>query len=180
MRRLIETPCQCGGMECTCAEVPCNALDDPSSSESDTKQKSPPDWNLFLTDKGPHASRQWKARRGQTSPIYSLSSPSPCSPTVFAGLEGHVIELNFTSVYDRFPDPIFKFGSKRIRWRYKGAVQQQDVIPKWDPYQEVMCLAMYEQVSGPPTLKQQAPIGEPGHDIPGWDERWKHIRVKGN
>ncbi|KAL9603320.1 MAG: hypothetical protein Q9179_002233 [Wetmoreana sp. 5 TL-2023] len=85
---------------------------------------------------------------------------------------GNVIQLDLTAVYDRFPDPIFDIGSQCMRQRSKCAANR-DVIGKWDPNHEVMCLAMYEQVAGAVQLKQQVSVGKFGDGMPGWDERWK-------
>lgn len=68
-----------------------------------------PDWNLFLR---PHSAaypgrgggNNW-ARRSAESSVYSLASPSPCSPLLYAGLESTVLQLTFSGVCDKFPDP---------------------------------------------------------------------------
>ncbi|KAL8721016.1 MAG: hypothetical protein Q9225_002221 [Loekoesia sp. 1 TL-2023] len=142
---------------------------DPNSTDLDNDRRDSCDWNIFLTDKGPNTGTRSDTQRVSVSPVYSLSSPFPYSPTIFAGVEGRVIQLDFTSVYDRFPDPIFKFGSKRT------GRDHRDAVCKWDPHHEAMCLAMYEQVRGSVTLKQQAVVGETGVEIQGWDERWRHL-----
>ncbi|GAB7365941.1 hypothetical protein MBLNU230_g7269t1 [Neophaeotheca triangularis] len=73
-----------------------------------------PDWNLFLK---PHSAsypgrgggNNW-ARRSAESSVYSLASPSPCSPHLYAGLENAVVELAFTGVCDAHPDPAVRRG----------------------------------------------------------------------
>jgi len=47
------------------------------------------------------------SRRAANSPVYSVSSPSPTSPFIYAGVENNVVELAFTSYCDPHPDTIF-------------------------------------------------------------------------
>ncbi len=64
--------------------------------------------NIFLSVHVPLARRLWQPlpRRPDSrlpryrGSIYSLSAPSPSSPTVFAGIENYVIQLDFTSIDD--------------------------------------------------------------------------------
>ncbi|KAL8894055.1 MAG: hypothetical protein Q9192_004658 [Flavoplaca navasiana] len=124
------------------------------------------DWTCFLADrkntKHPRNPREW------SSPVYSLSSPSLCSPTFFAGIEDHVIQVDVSSTYDRFPDPIYN-PEPRIR-----GISKEDAIQKWDPHRNVMSVNLYEHDSTNIELMHQARIGErqPGDRMPGWDERW--------
>lgn len=97
--------------------------------------------------------------RDVLSPVYSLSSPSSCSPTLFAGLEGNILELNIVSVMDRHPDPIFTFGPK-------------DTRKKWDPYSDVLSCSLYEQRDSNINLRKQRRVGETGPSKKGWDDRW--------
>lgn len=144
---------------------------EPSANESGH------DWNVFLSDRGPDADRRSNAQRRSNTPVYSLSSPNSAWPTIYAGLEGQVIQLDLTSVYDRFPDPVYNVGSDSTRG---GPFQHKDAAHRWGPGHEVMCLSMYEQVPGQPTLRHQAPLSERGDGIPGWDERWKDVSRKGD
>ncbi|KAL8672874.1 MAG: hypothetical protein Q9168_002683 [Polycauliona sp. 1 TL-2023] len=81
---------------------------------------------------------------------------------------GHVIQVEFASAYDRFPDPIYQHGPERTG---KGDI---DAIRKWDPDRDVLCVDMYEQVRTNMELMRQTRIGErmQGDRMPGWDERW--------
>ena len=156
-------------LDCAPRDDDCGIINHPNFSGPDEDGRNPRNWNIFLTDRGPNSGKRPDTQRIAVSPVYSLSSPSLHSPTIYAGVEGQVIQLDMTSVYDRFPDPIFEFGLKETGWKHK------DAVLKWDPLGEVMCLAMYEQVRGPVSLKQQAIVGEPGAEIPGWDERWRDL-----
>lgn len=71
------------------------------------------DWNVFINPRDRYSDsnsrrgpNHWM-RRSAESPIYSLSSPSPTSALIFAGVENAVVEFSFTSVLDRSPDPVF-------------------------------------------------------------------------
>lgn len=178
MQKLAGTQCRCGSLDHTSLHTGCIDVDGQSSSESGNGRMKPCNWNVFVTERSPSAGKRSYRQPRLTSPVYSLSSPSPYSPTVFAGLESHVIQLDLTSVYDRFPDPIYKLGWKHPRAKHIRQSHHKEAVSKWDPEHEVMCLAMYEQVAGQPALYHQAPIGESGDEIPGWDERWKRIAKK--
>jgi len=124
------------------------------------------DWNLFLNPRGP-AFYRLGTRRSSESPVYSLSSPSACSPFVFAGIENNILQFDIMSMMDKHPDPVFKYGPK------KTMSADTDVRRKWDPDRDVMRLAMYEQVPmGAMRLRVQAGVGDFDACVPGWDERW--------
>lgn len=113
--------------------------------------------------------RGYESRRDRMSPVYSLSSPSPCSPTFFAGIEGKVLELDVVSVMDQHPDPIFRSGPKNTGDR------TLDPRRKWDPQSEVLNLPLYEQLEGNINLRTQRGVGDIGPSTKGWDERWPSI-----
>ncbi|KAL8725381.1 MAG: hypothetical protein Q9166_007397 [cf. Caloplaca sp. 2 TL-2023] len=140
--------------------------------QNSLQSSGPRDWTVFLANRegpfGAQSSRNSWHPREWTSPVYSLSSPSLCSPTFFAGIEGHVIQVDVTSAYDRFPDPIYKYGLEDTGRR------DEDAARKWDPSHDVMCVDSYEHVHTSIKIMHQARIGErkQGNQIPGWDERW--------
>lgn len=109
------------------------------------------------------------SRRDGMSPVYSLSSPSPCSPTFFAGIEGKVLELDVVSIMDHHPDPIYRSGPKNTGNR------TLDLRRKWDPQSEVLNLSIYEQLEGNINLRMQRGVGNVGSSRKGWDERWPNI-----
>lgn len=138
------------------------------------------DWNLFLKPTtgaypGRGGGNNW-ARRSAESSIYSLTSPSPASPHIYAGVENAVVEMAMTSVMDSHPDPAF-FA------RDKG---QKGVVRGWRD-KEIASLAMYDQESGL-QLRTQRDVGEmvwqaaertrnvgdrgPRGRSDGLDERW--------
>lgn len=79
--------------------------DEPRKQRPARKTK---DWSLFLkphsaTYPGRGGGNNW-ARRSAESSIYSLTSPSPTSPYIYAGVENAVVEMAFTSLLDAHPD----------------------------------------------------------------------------
>ncbi|KAL8965556.1 MAG: hypothetical protein Q9183_003788 [Haloplaca sp. 2 TL-2023] len=125
-------------------------------------------WNVFLATKD-HSAGHRAAARESSSSVYSLSSPSLASPTIFAGIEGKVIQIDVASTNDPFPDPVFNIGS---------VPSDSKMVPsplRWDPHGEAMCLAMYKQTSGAVRLKKQVRVGIAGSGIPGLDERWTDV-----
>jgi len=149
-------------------------------------------WNLFLNPRNtnPRLSnrgdprggvRGWQ-RRSAESPIYALSSPSACSPTLYAGVENNVVQLDFVAMLDAHPDPIFKAGlvGQQQGKRHRPGL---DVKKSWDPRGDVLNLAMYEQESlgsgggeGAMRLRVQRPVGRVSvgaRALEGYDERWR-------
>lgn len=117
------------------------------------------DWNVFL--------RVLSNRSRRDSPIYSLSRPSEASPSLFAGLESHIIQLDMVSIMDKHPDPLYANGPTK-----QG--NRGDVRRKWDPHGEVVSMPMYEHTTEAVNLlKQRAEVEYCEQSIgPGWDERW--------
>ncbi len=99
------------------------------------------------------------------SPVYSLSSPSPCSPTVFVGTENDVLQLDVVSAMDRHPDPIFQTKSE-------GRENQHNLKERWDPYSDVVRLSLYEHSTDNIIVNVQCGIDHALCSRTGWDERW--------
>ena len=144
------------------------------------------DINIFLSLHVPPTRRLWQplpkhpdARlpryRGS---VYSLSAPSPLSPTVFAGIENHVVQLDFKSTDD-------VTGTRR-KFFDKGMTSQDT--------DQILNLSCYErprpgyESTDPVLLRNQidwagkkkvhptsfdADNGRDGRAEPGWDERWR-------
>lgn len=141
-------------------------------------------WNLFLHQRDYHGTgrrdrfrRQERLRSGplaanRASPVYSLSIPSSCSPTIFAGLEGQVVQVDMASMTDKHPDPVFE--NSIVRRPSTGEI---DIRGTWDPKGDVMDLAMYEhEEGGGVDLMTQADSYKllfPDEWVEGYDERWR-------
>ncbi|CAO1604686.1 hypothetical protein XANCAGTX0491_008230 [Xanthoria calcicola] len=125
-------------------------------------------WTCFLADRERSSRGGSRRPREWASPVYSLACPSLCSPTIFAGIEDHVIQVDIADAYDRFPDPIYKYGPESTGKR------DSDATRKWDPDGNVMRVNLYEHVHTNMEILHQARIGErmPGDAMPGCDERW--------
>lgn len=136
---------------------------------------SPYGWNLFLNPRNlQQRGGSWRDRRRTESPVYTLSSPSPSSPSVFAGVEDSVVEIDFVSILDKHPDPVFSRALNRHP--RSGAI---DVKSTWNPKGNIMNLAMYEQTTsagGAARLNIQAGVGKYPGSLPGYDERWRDGR----
>ncbi|KAK0874527.1 hypothetical protein LTR87_011489 [Friedmanniomyces endolithicus] len=168
------------------------------------------DWNLFLK---PHntpssSSAATAGRRGSyysrsaasshASSVYSLASPSPCSPILYAGVESAVVELAFTGALDRWPDPAFfppwqhqqQQQQQQHRQEHRQKQQQQQPQQQWRTKREgseVLDLAMYDQTAGNVKLYSQRSVAETrrlsgnsmGRTLEGLsgerglDERWR-------
>lgn len=117
-------------------------------------------WNVFLR---PNDNTN---RRVTESPVYTLSRPSQCSPTFFAGVESTVLQIDMVSIMDEHPDPLFKHGQAKTG-------DKHDVERKWDPRGNALCLPMYEHDTGPVNLIKQRKVEYTQGSIEGWDERWR-------
>lgn len=146
------------------------------------------DINIFLTPAINYGERLWQplarrpARRSNRyrGSVYSLSSPSPSSPTVYAGIENHVLRLDFLSTDD--------YMSGR-------AGQLDPSLGLYDKTNHVLNLSCYErprerhESTDPVLLRKQVSLSSNGRKDsttgtqtgsglhseaePGWDERWR-------
>jgi len=135
-------------------------------------------WNIFASPYDA-ANRRWQ--RGRDSPIYSLSRPSNSSTSLYVGRENNVTQVNFTSMLDKHPDPIFKHSIVR---RPGGVV---DARKTWDSdgKHHVLSLAMYDHVrqeQGHMPLKTQRQAEQLDvagiFTVPGYDGRWRPVGMK--
>ncbi|TID15312.1 hypothetical protein E2P81_ATG08375 [Venturia nashicola] len=134
-----------------------------------TSEPGQSDWNLFLNPRNQMQQPQrWQrsANRATESPVYSLSSPSPSSPSLFAGVENNIVEINFVSMLDKHPDPIFARGLVRDA---RGNI---NVARSWNPKGDVLNFAMVEHTKTM-RLRSQAGVGRYTGALAGYDERWR-------
>ena len=118
-------------------------------------------YNIYLS--GPRA-----RNRSIESGVYSLSAPSPFSPTFYAGVEGAVVQFDVVSAYDHHPDPVFTHGLRKTGLNY------EDVIRKWDPQNNALELRLYEQMAGNGKMRTQRSLRRRKalNSGKGWDESW--------
>jgi WD40 repeat protein len=143
-----------------------------ASGKTQNQPASDSGWSVFLqpTLFQPGGGRQAAQRNlfhawAAASPVYSLSSPSPYSPTLFAGLEYLVAQVNLVDVYDAHPDSIFK----------ADLAEKVGRKAFWDPHESSKLLAYYEH-NRPTNLRKQNPDWLPtASDMPdkGYDVRWR-------
>jgi hypothetical protein len=152
----------------------------PADAVATTSNEPKRDWSLFLK---PHAGstnapsnqrNDWRSRRAAESSIYTLASPSPCSPHIYAGIENNVVELAFTDILDPHPDPTY-FKPWRVGANGKGEHE-------WNGWKtkDVIDLACYEQRSDMKLCAQRGMVetmrtkGEVlGDALPRLDRRWR-------
>lgn len=128
--------------------------------------------NIFLALTVHRATQPWQPLPGRQNnvrlpryrgSIYSLSSPSPVSKTVYAGIENHVIQLDFMSTDDLLANR-------------GGIADQLDDRP-------ILNLSCYErprvgqQSTDTVLLRKQLDLYDQSLSFreaePGWDERWQ-------
>jgi hypothetical protein len=143
-------------------------------------------WNVYLNPRSPpnrSAYREDYWRRGQDSPVYSLSIPSATSPNIYAGLEGVVQSLTFHSITDPHPDTTLS--QSVVRFPDSGTV---NIESSNDPQGEALNLGMYEQGTeeglgmqlfvqdGVKTSVVQNKKRMEAAKVNDLDERWKDLR----
>jgi len=105
--------------------------------------------------------------RTSASPVYSLSSPSAYSPSIFVGLEAQVTQVDMVDVFDKHSDPIF------------DAHQSKTVGQKWfwDPNNNSRNLAYYEHTRTNRLRKQVANWPSDVRSLidKGYDYRWSGL-----
>lgn len=130
------------------------------------------DYSLFLSvSKGAWPGQKPRVirRRGNT-PVYSLSSPSPCSPTLFAGIENDVLQIDVVSVMDRDPDPIYQTTGKWTR-------NESNMKKRWLSRPDEIQMALYEHRQDKITLIVQREIDYAIRSTNGWDELWSNSKL---
>ena len=132
------------------------------------QEKSRLNWNTFLPIRN-----KLNAQGTNDSSVYTLSRPSQCSPTLYAGLQNTIIQIDIVSIMDPYPDSVFGHEPTMTG-------NSLDVIAKWDQEGKVACLPMYEHNEGAITLMRQKPVDYYAQsNMKGWDERWEGKQAPG-
>ena len=131
-----------------------------------TSVRSPRNWNVFL------GTRSHGHDQSLESPVYSLSRPSSVSPTIYAGVQDCIMQLDLVSVLDQHPDSIYgpRLSSNTISYTppshsastsavlRMGQRRETDAaVKRWDPERQVMSLPMYEQADRVSTFYREEP-----------------------
>lgn len=143
-----------------------------STPSGQSSSRSARGLNIFLALTVHRATQPWQPLPGRQNnarlpryrgSIYSLSSPSPSSRTVYAGIENHVIQLDFTNTDDWLVN----------RGKVRNHLDDRPVLnlscyerPRRGHESTDIVLLRKQRDLEISALKDQ--------DIePGWDERWK-------
>ncbi|OLE53255.1 MAG: hypothetical protein AUG51_14030 [Acidobacteria bacterium 13_1_20CM_3_53_8] len=142
--------------------------------------------NIFLSLHVPPARRLWEPlpRRPNArlpryrGSIYSLSAPSASSPTVFAGIESHVIQLDFKST-DDVTGTRSKFFLSDTNLRNPDEILNLSCYERPRPGHESTDPVLLRKQVDWPGKKNVHTTSSQAHDRrddkaePGWDERWR-------
>lgn len=146
------------------------------------------DINIFLTPNINPGERLWQplphrsSRRSQRyrGSVYSLSAPSPSSPTIYAGIENHVLQLDFVST-DDYRNGLLGPADSILASDHKST---QNHVLNFSCYERPR---EGKESTDPVLLRKQAKLTD-GRDDPdrqngqgdcgtqskdGWDERWR-------
>ena len=123
------------------------------------------DYNVYMTQDSSIMSKRYSSRR--ESPVYSLAAASSFSPSIFAGLENNVLQLDLVSMMDKHPDLVFQ-----PRGPWKGS-RNEVIQARYNPNHDALNLVAVEHTvdRGIKAMKQAA-VGERTWGVKGWDERW--------
>jgi hypothetical protein len=139
-----------------------------------TDSDDPSGWSVYVhQNKDPRPTGRRRSigsfvreARAALSPIYSVSSPAPFSPTLYVGLEEQVAQIDIVDCYEKHPDP--RFGSPPVS-------HGKEARGFWDPFDRSRVLSYYEH-EHPNRLRRQlvqwpSPLfaADKGYDI-RWDE----------
>jgi WD40 repeat protein len=139
----------------------------------------------FPDEIAPRANRN-RQRGSYRGPVYTMSSPSPSSPTVYTGIENGVVQLDFASTDDLL-------GSNKDWYERNLALDvNTSEVPLPDPGSQVLNLTGYERpdpddFTTTSKLRHQREFWkiEP-EDIAGsrrhglWDSRWEEVEEPGS
>ncbi|OJJ75115.1 hypothetical protein ASPBRDRAFT_120140 [Aspergillus brasiliensis CBS 101740] len=145
------------------------------------------DISIFLSAHPPSSRPQGRRRhntRSYRGAIYSMTSPSPSSPTIYTGVADGVVRLDFTSTDDLL-GPCQK-------WYREPLLLSNDVgldtATHSRPADRILELSGYERpddTTASITLRSQQPFGSVRaedcfeEEVIGWDRRWERLEKPG-
>ncbi|PWY82902.1 F-box domain protein [Aspergillus heteromorphus CBS 117.55] len=141
-------------------------------------------FNIFLSHPPPssfiRATRARRIARPYRGAIYTMSSPSPSSPTIYTGIADGVVRLDFVSTDDLY--------GPCKEWYRNPLMLDPGNVSDWNQPDRVLEVAGYdrpETLSASLALRSQVPfvtINEENIDDEqrtGWDRRWEKIPESG-
>ena len=164
------------------AQTPQTALHTPRSTKKSNRTHSRRNFSLFvsppLTSITPHGLSRTRTQGIYGGPIYTMSTPSPFSPTVYTGVVDGVVRLDFAST-DDLTGPAkewydFNLSLDVVKCQTSGSAEQN----------QMFSLAGYEHpdpddLTTTSKLRKQNLIWHPDAEkirneaITGWDRRWE-------
>ncbi|KAE8146158.1 hypothetical protein BDV25DRAFT_163056 [Aspergillus avenaceus] len=146
------------------------------------------DFSLFLSHPAPSqpnlVQRRTRAPRSYRGAIYTMSSPSPLSPTIYAGIADGVVRLDFAST-DDLNSPYGNWYRDPLDLDIEHLGNASSVLPE-----RILQLSGYERPEPRETnrsskLRTQQAFGSIGEEavkneqLTGWDRRWKPLERPG-
>ena len=153
--------------------------DQPPDDQQTGKIERTKDYSLFITPQaatypGRGGGNNW-ARRSAESSVYSLTSPSPNSPYIYAGVENAIVAMAFTSLLDAHPDPTYFRPLRGENDASKGTIGGMRVKDIFDlaMYDQTADMTLHKQRSVWETVRSSAGLRRGEGTLDGLDERWK-------
>lgn len=133
--------------------------------------------NIFLAIRVQCPMRLWQPLPEQQfshlpryrGPVYSLSAPSPASPIVWAGVENHVIQLNFVSTDDmqKGRQDLSAFGLDREKEGKEQILNLSCYERPRTGHESTDTVLLRNQVKWNSSRLEEGLVED------GWDERWR-------
>ncbi|KAL2868866.1 uncharacterized protein BJX67DRAFT_40101 [Aspergillus lucknowensis] len=165
----------------------CNGSQSRKKPPKNPPHTNPPskDLSIFLSFNAPasHIDRpRSRFRHRYRGPIYTMSSPSLLSPTIYTGITGGVLRLDFASTDD--------ITGPEQSWYRDRLDLELDFLNEGPESNSILDLSGYERPDSRDTttcskLRTQQPFWavEPGsianEQTTGWDRRWKPLDAPG-
>lgn len=133
------------------------------------------DFSLFLSQPVP-TSRRVRTNNAYRGPIYTLTTPSPSSPTIYTGIVDGVFRLDFASTDDLtgpgrewFRENL-ALGANRAR-DAPDKVLQMSGYERPDPEAVTSSVKLRTQLS----MTRLRPEDVRNEEVTGWDRRWERL-----
>ncbi|RDW70588.1 uncharacterized protein DSM5745_08099 [Aspergillus mulundensis] len=153
----------------------------PSRAQSTSLKHPSRDLSIFLSSVPPSARNARSTQRHYRGPIYTMSSPSLLSPTIYTGIAGGIVRLDFASTDD--------LTGSNSTW-YREAIDLPSEDTNGNNTNEVIELSGYERpdsrdITACSKLRSQVPFSAvndqnlANEQAAGWDRRWNPLEAPG-